>query len=328
MNPVHVIGIDVGGTKIAAGCVSFPEGHIQLRRTIPTQPEQGGLSVLERTLSLTKELMAEVQAAGQPVQAIGLGLCELVDPEGRIASQSTIRWMDLPVHERFSELVGRDVPIAPLARVGRSVPTAPLLRPPFTVEADVRAAARAEARFGAGEGLDLFLYVTVGTGISSCLVIDGKPFVGARGATGTMASAPLGLLCEHCGEMNLKSLEEIASGPALVSRAQAKGMNDLTSGRDVVAAATAGNVTALEVVKTGGHALGAMVGLLINVLDPQAVIVGGGLGLSEGAYWESFCASARGHVWSEIHRDLPILRAATGTDAGIIGAAANAWGEK
>ena len=69
---------------------------------------------------------------------------------------------------------------------------------------------------------------------------------------------------------------------------------------------------------------GVAVGLLVSVLDPQSVIVGGGLGLSEGPYWESFCVSAREHIWSEVHRDIPILRAATGTDAGIIGAAAKA----
>jgi glucokinase len=92
----------------------------------------------------------------------------------------------------------------------------------------------------------------------------------------------------------------------------------------VLAAAAAGNAEALEVATTAGAALGAAVGQLVNVLDPDAVVVGGGLGLSEGAYWTSFCTATRRHIWSAVHRDLQILHAATGEDAGLIGAAATA----
>jgi glucokinase len=70
------------------------------------------------------------------------------------------------------------------------------------------------------------------------------------------------------------------------------------------------------------------VGLLVNVLDPEAVIVGGGLGLSEGPFWDEFIAATRRYIWSEVHRDLPILRAGTGANAGLIGAAAAAWKNK
>jgi glucokinase len=92
-----------------------------------------------------------------------------------------------------------------------------------------------------------------------------------------------------------------------------------------VAAAVAGDFEAAHIVRSAGEALAASVGLLVNVLDPEAVVVGGGLGLSEGPYWESFLGSTRYHIWSELHRNLPIVRAATGPDAGVIGAAARAW---
>jgi glucokinase len=68
-----------------------------------------------------------------------------------------------------------------------------------------------------------------------------------------------------------------------------------------------------------------MTGWLTNVLDPEAIVVGGGLGLSDGLYWESFITSTRRHIWSGVHRELPIVHAATGMDAGLIGAAAAAW---
>jgi predicted NBD/HSP70 family sugar kinase len=70
---------------------------------------------------------------------------------------------------------------------------------------------------------------------------------------------------------------------------------------------------------------GTKIALLVNTLDPEAAIVGGGLGLSEGPFWEHFIAATRRSIWSDAHRDLPILRAATGSDAGWIGAALRAW---
>jgi glucokinase len=75
------------------------------------------------------------------------------------------------------------------------------------------------------------------------------------------------------------------------------------------------------VVQTAGEALGVTVALLVNVLDPEAVIVGGGLGTAAGLYWDSFVASTRKHIWSDTHRQLPVLKAAYSGDAGFVGAA-------
>jgi len=299
--PFHALGIDVGGTKIAAGVVSFPEGRVCSQQVIPTEPWRGGEAVLNDTVRLAEELAAGAQANGLNVKGIGLGLCELVDPAGRILSANCVRWQDLPVADRLARLA------------------------PVALEADVRAAALAEALFGAGRSLRIFLYVTIGTGISSCLVIDGHPFVGARGATGTMASSPMSLTCEQCGHVNHRTLEEIASGPALAARLSQRRPGAAKNGKDVLAAVAAGDADAREIVRSAGESLESTVGLLVNVLDPEAVIVGGGLGLSEGPYWESLIASTRRHIWSEVHRGLPFLRAATGHNAGVIGAAAAVW---
>jgi glucokinase len=192
------------------------------------------------------------------------------------------------------------------------------------VEADVRAAALAEALFGAGRASRCFLYVTVGTGISSSLVVDGKPFTGAHGAAGTMASGPLSFTCPGCGRQDRRSLEEIASGPALVARYNALG-GAAERGEDLLAAEKRGEAAASEVLRSGGQAMGMGIGWLVNVLDPERVVVGGGLGLGGGTYWDAFVASARLHIWSDDQRGVPILPAATGPDAGVIGAAAAAW---
>jgi glucokinase len=298
--PYHAIGLDVGGTKIAAGVVTFPEGRVLLQRQIPTQATRGGDAVLGDMLELATALVTEAGAANLQINAIGVGVCELVSVSGEIVSANCLNWNSADVREGLATMA------------------------PAVIEADVRAAALAEAMFGAGRSHRIFVYVTVGTGISSCLVIDGRPFTGARGATGTVASSPLPHLAQPWDFGTAVTLEQIASGPALVARfSQLHGQAQ--SGQEVIAAARAGTASALSVVRSAGEALGATIAWLVNVLDPEAVVIGGGLGLSEGPYWEGLEVSARKHIWSDLHRDLPILRAATGTDAGVIGAAAAAW---
>ena len=294
-----VLGIDVGGTKIAAGLLTWPGGRAVVNRVIPTQASRGGRAVLDDVLRLARELDDEGQTQDVCVEAVGVGICELVDCEGRIASANCIQWQSEPVQEK-------------LATIG-----------PMVIEADVRAAALAESLFGAGKAFRNFLYVTVGTGISCCLMLDGKPYVGARGATGTMASSPLAVPCEKCGYVSQRSLEDISSGSALAARYQAAGRNAV-NGSEVFAAAVEGDPVARQIVESAAAALGAQVGLLVSTLDPEAVIVGGGLGLSEGLYWDHFASTTRRCIWADIHRGIPILRAATGNDAGWIGAAAKA----
>lgn len=297
--PVCAIGVDVGGTKIAAGLVSFPDGRVLARLEVPTRPERGGEVILQEVERLVGELCATAQSSGEAPAAIGLGVCEIVRPDGTFASAQTIGWLDLPVRDRLNRFA------------------------PTRIEADVRAAARAEARFGAGRGTRVFLYVTIGTGIASCLVIDGEPFAGAQGATGTMASGPMPHHPRADGG-TAPSLESIGSGPALVGRFNALGGN-VASGREVIAAADSGDGRALGIVVSAGTEAGAAIGALVNVLDPERVIMGGGLGLNEGPYRNALITAMREHVWWAGHRSVPLLSAATGADAGIIGAAAAAF---
>lgn len=295
------IGVDVGGTKIAAGVVALVDGAVAARREMPTFPKRGGKAVLSDVRRMVEELAADARSLSLSIEGIGIAVCELVDVTGSMASANCVDWRDLPIQERLSSIA------------------------PAVIEADVRAAALGEALFGAGKRFKTFLYLTVGTGISSCLVIDGTPFTGARGATGTIASSPLGHVCEKCGHVESRSLEEFASGPALVARYNRESQASADSAEDVVAAAKANHPVAVAIVGSASEALGRTVGLLVNTLDPDAVIVGGGLGLSGGIYWERLQAATRRQIWSDLHRQLPIIPAGLGRDAGVIGAAASAW---
>lgn len=291
------LGVDVGGTKIAAGLVMWPSGEILCRRTIPTRAERGGEAVLQDVLALARQLKEEARHNLWRVTGAGLGVAELVDAEGRVTSGHTIRWEGLPVRELLSDVA------------------------PAVIDADVRAAALGEAWFGAGKPFGSFAYVTVGTGISCCLVIDGKPWPGANGNALVMSSSPLSTTCGECGAQLSPILEEFASGPAITRRYQEASGRAVTRAEEVFAA-LATDECAQEIVRSAGFALGVSLAFLVNITDPGAVVVGGGLGSAQGMYWNEMVDSARRHIWSKVTRDLPILRACLGVDAGIVGAAA------
>ncbi|MCC6233311.1 MAG: ROK family protein [Verrucomicrobiales bacterium] len=299
--PVSILGVDVGGTKVSAARVSFPEGVIHGRRRWPTFAHRGGEAVLTDVAKALEGLAAEARAEGAVIRGLGIGICELVGPTGHVLSGHTVDWRGLAIAERLHGLA------------------------PVTLEADVRAAAVAESLFGAGRGLRQFVYLTVGTGISSCLVLDGRPYLGARGATGTIASSPFLWRCETCRRLDTRSLEELASGPGILTRYRARHPQSAHRAEDVLAAAARGEAEAVEVVESAGAALGIAGAWLINTLDPEALVVGGGLGLAGGLYWDAFVHSARRHIWSEIQAEIPILPGGCDLDSGVLGAAAIAW---
>lgn len=296
--PQYALGLDIGATKIAGGVVDLVSGALLYKQRIPSLPTRGGQAVLEDTRNLVQELIATAHTRHWNLTGIGIGVPELVDLRGNITSEFSIAWRGVPVQEIFSTLA------------------------PTVVESDVRAAALAEAQFGAGRGFDIFLYVTVGSGISSCLVLHGKPYAGARGNALVFASSPLTTTCTSCGTVLNPVLEEIAAGPALVKQYNRVRPDSMARGEQVLDAVRAGDALAIEIVARAGEALGNSVGLLVNVMDPETVVVGGGLGLAGGLYWERFIHSTREHIWSDTNRDLPIVPAALGEDAGVIGSAA------
>lgn len=263
------IGVDVGGSKIAAGAVDVQTGEVLELVRRPTRLADGGIAVLHSCV----EAAAEV-ARGRKTP-VGIGLCEFVDAAGVITSGVTVDWRPYDVHASF-------------ARLG-----------PVRIESDVRAAARAEARFGAGAAFDTFLYLTVGTGISFCHVLGGDPYPGARGNAIVVGAPPV---------------ENRASGLALAKRA---GVAD--------AAAVLGEPSYDRLVAEAASELGLALAALVNALDPEGVVIGGGLGLVT-RYRELAVARARRAIDAENARELPIVPAALGELSGVVGAALSAPG--
>jgi glucokinase len=259
------VGIDAGGTKLAAALVDTGAGTVIARRRAPTRPARGDAAVLADCVALTRA----VAGASRPV-AVGLAVPELVDRSGAIRSHSNWDWRGWNLGESFAEIA------------------------PLRVESDVRAAALAEARFGAGQGRTSFLYFTVGTGVSHTFVIDGVPWLGANG-NAIVVGAPL--------------TERIASGPQLARLAGSDNAEE--------ALTTEAGAGALDEVS---RVLASELARLINSLDPEAVIIGGGLGLAS-AFHTALVTRTRPLIFADATRDLPITPAALGTGAGLIGAA-------
>jgi glucokinase len=252
------LGLDVGGTKIAAAVVDLERGIIRAARRIPTAPQRGSDAVLADCRALVAEL-------GEGAVAVGLALCELVDRDGRIRSAETVDWRSTDLSDTFD-----------------------------CVESDVRVAALAEARFGAAHDEPDFLYVSVGSGISHCLVTESGPRLGVRGAAiGT--GAPL--------------VEQWSGGLALARRSGHESAEDALA-----------DPGAAEIVEDAAHRLGVTLAALVNALDPGAVIVGGGLGLHDG-YRERVELAMRDEIYDQAARELPFLPAGLRADAPVIGAA-------
>ena len=260
-----VVGIDVGGTKIAAGLVDTATGAVLRRRRMPTRPERGGAAVLADCAALAVEL-------GEGRLPVGIGLCELVDLDGRPASADTIDWRELDV----------------AAAIGA---------PGVVLESDVRAAALAEATFGAGAGVSPFLFAVVGTGASACLVVEGRPYAGARGEAIVLGAPPV---------------ERIGSGPAL---ARAAGVE---AAEDVLA-----DPNHAVLVQEAAEALAGSLAVLVNALDPAVVVLGGGLG-ARAPFRARVEQAVRERVAYPRTPPLEVVSSRLERDGGVVGAALSA----
>lgn len=296
--PGHVIGVDIGGTKTAFGIVRFPEGQIVARLEMKTpQGAASGAAFLDEVCAAVTRLRDETPG----ITGIGLGLCELVDLDGGVSSGHRVHWNGLPVLQRLASIA------------------------PAVIEADVRAAALAEVQWGAGRAWRDLLYLNIGTGISTCWVKDRVPHAGANGHALVIASSPMVAACSACGIRSAYVLEDVAGGAALAQLYGEISGRKIGSASDVLAAAAEGEARARSLLEEAAQLIGVSVGLAINILDPEALLIGGGLGARQGLYGQAIETAIRRQIWSERARILPIRRAVLGADSGLIGAAASWW---
>lgn len=300
------IGIDVGGTKVA-GLRLAEDGAVLDRTERPTPADD-----VAATVETVSELAAELAAAGG--EALGVGAAGMVDFDaGVLRYAPNLAWREIPLRDLLSERTGL----------------------PCVVDNDANVAAWGEYRFGAARGYRHVLVVTVGTGIGGGIVADGELFRGAHGFAaeiGHIIVEPDGPLC-GCG--NRGCWEQVASGRALDRLARAEVEQDPAgriaalaagaeaSGRHVSEAARGGDPPATAIFAAVGRRLGEGIAGLVNILDPEVVIVGGGVAEEGAVLLDPARHAFLDAVEASEHRpEVPILAATLGNDAGAIGAAA------
>jgi glucokinase len=308
MSP-HGIGVDIGGTKIAAGLVTS-DGRIVRADSEPTPDDATGIAAVVATL-VERLLADDVEVGG-----IGIGAAGFIDVDrATVTFAPNIDWLDEPL----AEAVGKRVDL------------------PVVVENDANAAAWGEYRFGAGEDTDDLLFVTVGTGVGGGIVHKGMVVRGGFGAAaeiGHIRMVPDGRLC-GCGQRGC--LEQYASGRALVSDARSRAESDdpraeplmavagdreAITGQMITGLARQGDPMCVDLLRDVGQWLGEGIATLVAVLDPSVIAIGGGVADAGELLLDPVRRAFEEHLPAREHRKIAELRlAALGTEAGIIGAA-------
>jgi glucokinase len=294
----YAIGVDVGGTKTKACLVRIADGAVLIEKTHATPCSEGGAAVLDLVVAMAAETQRE---AGELVRGrpcpIGVCLPELVSNEGEPGSAWNFEWRGLDYR-------------GPLAALG-----------PVHIESDVRAAAFAEGWIGAGSRAGIFVYVTLSTGMSHTLVIDGKPYGGARGYAIHFAGAELVAWTGPDKDVEVRQhVELFASGKGLGERYGALIGDPAASARDLIEAAGT-DPRAKKLLENALLSIASYLGQLINILDPSIMVLGGGVG-SNPAVNRRLGELVRPFIFADLARDLPIVPASLGDNAGAIGAAA------
>ena len=302
------IGIDIGGTKISAGVVDSSGNLIDSSKC--STPAEGGKELISSVVNLVKELNKKHEIKG-----IGISIAALISSD-------------------YGTIVGAPN-IANLSKLNFANEIKEEFKLPIIIENDANAAMWAEFKFGSAKGLNPVMFFIIGTGVGGGLVIDGKLFKGANGIGaefGHMCVVPNGLLC-GCGSKGC--IEQYASGGALIRYANESLLANPDKSEEVLSfgegklsgtaltkAAKAGNELALAAFSKQADWLGLACASYSLIIDPQAIIIGGGVVDAGELFLAPVRAAMRKHMpFAESHVPPKIIAAKFGNDAGLIGAA-------
>ena len=312
-NEARAIGLDAGGTKVL-GVVADAEGtvHDRVLHEMPATDPVGSVDVLVA-------VAGQLRARNPGVVGVGVGAAGMVTLDGAMRFAPNVAWRDFPLHRHLEDALGM----------------------PALVDNDANVAAWGEFLYGAGRGATELLVVTVGTGIGGAVVSRGRLQRGAHGFAGEIGHfivEPNGPLC-GCG--NRGCWEQVAAGRAIdrmgreVAREHpeseiarlANGDPDAVRGPIVAAAARAGDHLAIMVLREVGRRLGEGIAGLVNVLDSDVVVVGGGAAHAGDPFLEPAREAVERAIEAPSFRPpVAFRRTALGYEAGALGAAALALG--
>ena len=305
----YVAGIDLGGTSAKLGLVDSA-GRILARDRVPIDPAADAGRIIAPILHAVRGLLSRM-ASTDRLAAVGLGTPGFVDvATGMLSgSENLPGMMETPIFRLLAEGLG----VAAF------------------VDNDANCAAEGELAFGAGRQFSSFLLATVGTGIGGGLVLGGRVWRGARGFAGEighMCLDPLGPWCP-CGARGC--LEQYAAGPAIVRLYQSKvgqrgPATPVESPEEVARRAAAGDELAREAFSEAARALAQAFGSVLDLLNLDACLVGGGVAAAGDILLEPLRRHLPDFVYPLVGERVTVTPAALGNDAGLLGAAALAFG--
>ena len=303
----YCFGVDIGGTTVKLGLFTT-DGEIVDKWEIKTRTENQGEAVLPDIAEASKEKLEEKKIGRDEVEGIGVGVPAPVNAEGVVQNTANLGWGYKEVKREMEELSGMR------AEIGN----------------DANVAALGEMWLGAGKGRKNIVMVTLGTGVGGGIIIDGKPLVGAHGAGGE-----IGHLCvnyeetDRCGCGNTGCLEQYASATGITRLANIRLAKDdaksvlreqEVSAKTVFDAVKAGDAVAKEIAEEFGKYLGHAMANLAAVVDPSAIVIGGGVSKAGEVLIEYVEKNFKERAFFA-NKDTEFVLATLGNDAGICGAA-------
>jgi glucokinase len=312
-----IIGVDVGGTKVAAGLVDR-DGKIlsQVRQPMVARGEPE--AALKAVTAAIDSLSSEIPEANPKFQGIGLCAPGPLDPQtGVVINPPNLPcWRNFPLAAKIAEIY----------------------RVPVKLDNDANAAALAETRWGAARGYRYVFYATIGTGIGTGIVLDGRIYHGYTGAAGEGGHMSIDYRGPVCGCGKHGCIEAFAAGPAIGTRARARlageqsrqsvmldfvhgKIEDVTS-ETVGRAFAAGDSLAREILQETAGLLTAWLSNVVDLLDPDVLVMGGGVAAMLGPFFDEIKHGLPQWCVNPGASEIPLRMAHYGADAGIAGGAA------
>ncbi len=290
------IGIDIGGTDIKSAVVS-EKGEFLHALSIPTQSHKSSEVILKNILKSFLKQKKWAQSRKLQIMGVGLGIPGIVSLHGRVhRSPHFPAWIDYPIQKKLAEKISF----------------------PIVVDNDANMAALGEGWKGATQKSRNFVLLTLGTGIGGGIVIDRKIFRGDSGFAGEIGHLVLhkdGYACS-CGGQGCLELYASASGLEKVSPFEAKKLYKL---------ALRGNKKAKKIFDCLGENLGAGIASVVNILDIEHVVIGGGLSAAWKVFIPGLRRGVKKHIYPSTAQRISVMQARLGNNAGVVGAAKAAF---
>src|SRR5687767_8248690 len=316
----YIIGVDLGGTKISAGALSEDGTEAHGIRSIATQSDIGAEGVVDRIISIIEGVMQdtikETGATRKDFLGIGLGAPGPLDREkGIVVVAPNLGWRDFPLRDRVTSRLGL----------------------PATLDNDANCATVGEWWLGAARGGRNVIGVTIGTGIGGGLIINGELYHGASDVAGEIGHTTIDLNGRHCKCGNYGCLEAYASGPAIATRARealvredtasmlpsmVDGQLDRITAETVYDASKRGDGLANEIVRDTARYLGAGLATLLNVINPDTVVIAGGVIRAGDTILNPLRTEVRRRAFRPAVEACRIVPAELPGTAGVVGAVA------